>query len=231
MPASRSASITTNLSLGSSGGASGSAPDLSDGLEQAKARTCPIAGTAAGDRRGRPGAGFAALLVTARHGVTEWPFVAAFGLLIAFGEMVQFKVDRSRNRAPIAPARRRSGNAMLRGPSLQVSPDVAQVIAVTSIATMIGVAPRAIAELRWDIVVIETGGGALGGPCAAAVFSAVIPDDLAWNGSWRHAIHWCGADAARVLTAGRLWTHWSERGRPPSSTQAVSRNRCATSCW
>ena len=145
------------------------------------------------------GLGFAALLVTAENGVTEWPFVAAFGLLIAIGEMVQFKVDRSRNRAPIATSAA-LGYAMLRGPSLHVPPDVAQVIAVTSVATMIGVVPRAIAGLRWDIVVSNR--RVLSVACAAAVFSAVIPDDLAWNGSWRHAIPLVGAMLLGVLTAG-----------------------------
>ena len=89
--------------------------------------------------------------------------------------MVQFKVDRSRNRAPIATSAA-LGYAMLRGPSVGVPPDVAQIIAVTSVATMIGVAPRAIAGLRWDIVVSSR--RVLSVACAAAVFSAVVPADL-----------------------------------------------------
>ncbi len=145
------------------------------------------------------GLGLAALLITARHGVTEWPFVAAFGLLIAIGEMVQFKVDRSRNRAPIATSAA-LGYAMLRGPSLEVAPDIAQVIAVTSVATMIGMCPRAIAGLRWDIVVSNR--RVLSVACAAVVFSAVVPRDLGWNGSWRHAIPLVGAMLLGVLTAG-----------------------------
>ena len=42
------------------------------------------------------GLGAAALLLTARGGVTEWPFALVFGFLIAVGEMVQFAVDNSR---------------------------------------------------------------------------------------------------------------------------------------
>ncbi|GAB2591337.1 HD-GYP domain-containing protein [Kribbella endophytica] len=145
------------------------------------------------------GLGFAALLVTARNGVTEWSFVLAFGFLIAIGEMVQFKVDRSRNRAPIATSAA-LGYAMLRGPSVGVPPDVAQIIAVTSVATMIGVAPRAIAGLRWDIVVSNR--RVLSVACAAAVFSAVVPADLSWNGSWRHAVPLVLAMLLGVLTAG-----------------------------
>ncbi len=143
--------------------------------------------------------GLAATLITARNGVTEWPFVLVFGLLIALGEMVQFKVDRSRNRAPIATSAALA-YAMLRGPSLGVAPDVAQVIAVTSVATLLGVAPRAIAGLRWDVVVSCR--RVLSVACAAAVFSAVIPADLWWNGSWRHAFPLVLAMLLGVLTAG-----------------------------
>jgi hypothetical protein len=145
------------------------------------------------------GLGFAAFVMVARHGVTEWPFVLTFGLLIAIGEMVQFKVDRSRNRAPIATSAA-LGYAMLRGPSLATSPEVAQIIAVTFIATMAGVAPRAIAGLRWDLVVSCR--RVLSVACAAVVFNAVIPADLSWNGSWRHALPLTLAMILGVLTAG-----------------------------
>jgi hypothetical protein len=143
--------------------------------------------------------GVAAVLITARTGVTEWPFVLVFGLLIALGEMVQFKVDRSRNRAPVATSAA-LGYAMLRGPSLQVPPDVAQIIAVTSVATVLGVAPRALAGLRWDAVVSCR--RVLSVACAATVFAAVIPSDLWWNGSWRHAFPLVLAMLLGVLTAG-----------------------------
>jgi hypothetical protein len=125
--------------------------------------------------------------------------VLAFGLLIALGEMVQFKVDRSRNRAPVATSAA-LGYAMLRGPSLQVPPDVAQIIAVTSVATVLGVAPRALAGLRWDAVVSCR--RVLSVACAATVFAAVIPSDLWWNGSWRHAFPLVLAMLLGVLTAG-----------------------------
>jgi hypothetical protein len=145
------------------------------------------------------GLGGAALIVVARQGVTEWPFVLAFGFLIAIGEMVQFKVDRSRNRAPIATSAA-LGYAMLRGPSVAPSPEVAQIIAVTFVATMAGVAPRAIAGLRWDLVVSCR--RVLSVACAAAVFNAVIPAGLSWNGSWRHALPLSLAMLLGVLTAG-----------------------------
>lgn len=145
------------------------------------------------------GLGIAALVMLARTGVTEWPFVLAFGLLIAIGEMVQFKVDRSRNRAPIATSAA-LGYAMLRGPSVVPSPEVAQIIAVTFIATMAGVVPRAISGLRWDVVVSCR--RLLSVACAAVVFTAVIPADLSWNGSWRHALPLTLAMLLGVLTAG-----------------------------
>ncbi|HET6292715.1 MAG TPA: HD domain-containing phosphohydrolase [Kribbella sp.] len=145
------------------------------------------------------GLGFTALLMTARNGVTEWPFVLTFGFLIAIGEMVQFKVDRSRNRAPIATSAALA-YAMLRGPSLATPPDVAQIIAVTFVATMVGVGPRAIAGLRWDLVVSCR--RVLSVACAAVVFAAVTPADLSWNGSWRHAFPLILAMLLGVLTAG-----------------------------
>ncbi|MDX6247635.1 MAG: hypothetical protein QOF10_995 [Kribbellaceae bacterium] len=145
------------------------------------------------------GLGLAAVLLTARHGVTGWPFVLTFGLLIAIGEMVQFKVDRSRNRAPIATSAA-LGYAMLRGPSVHPAPDVAQIIAVVSVATMIGVGPRALAGLRWDVVVSCR--RVLSVACAAAVFAALIPGDMTWNNSWRHALPIVLAMLLGVLTAG-----------------------------
>jgi hypothetical protein len=145
------------------------------------------------------GLGLTSLLVTARHGVSGWPFVITFAFLIAIGEMVQFKVGPSRNRAPIATSAA-LGYAMLRGPSVHVSPSVAQVIAVTAIATLIGVGPRALAGLRWDVVVSSR--RVLSVTCAAAVFAAVTPNDLFWDGSWRHAIPLVLAMLLGVLTAG-----------------------------
>jgi hypothetical protein len=145
------------------------------------------------------GFGLAALLVTVRHGVSGWPFVITFAFMIAIGEMVQFTVDRSRNRAPIATSAA-LGYAMLRGPSVHDSPSVAQVIAVTAIATLIGASPRVVAGLRWDVVVSSR--RVLSVVCAAAVFAAVTPDDLSWDGSWRHAIPLVLAMLLGVLTAG-----------------------------
>ena len=143
--------------------------------------------------------GLAALLITVRQGISEWPFVITFGLLIAVGEMVQFKVDSSRNRAPIATSAA-LGYAMLRGPSLAVPPDVAQIITVVGVSTMLGVVPRAIAGLRWDVVVSCR--RVLSVACAAAVFAALIPSDQSWNGSWRHSIPIVLAMLLGVLTAG-----------------------------
>lgn len=145
------------------------------------------------------GVGVAGLVVTARDGVTEWPFVLSFALLIAIGEMVQFRVDRSRNRAPIATSAA-LGYAMLRGPSVGVPPDVAQVVAVTAVATLVGVLPRAVAGLWWDAVVSSR--RLLSVACTAVVFSAVTPPDLDWNGSWRNAFPLVLAMLLGVFTAG-----------------------------
>jgi hypothetical protein len=143
--------------------------------------------------------GVVALLITARNGVTEWAFAATFGLLIAVGEMVQFRVDRNRNRAPIATSAALA-YAMLRGSSLEVPPDLAQVVAVTWLSTLAGIVPRAVAGLPWDLVVSSRRVISVG--CAAAVFAAVIPDDLSWSGSWRHGVPLVFAMLLSVLTAG-----------------------------
>ncbi|MGC4939553.1 HD-GYP domain-containing protein [Kribbella sp. DT2] len=143
--------------------------------------------------------GLSALLITVRQGVTEWPFAVTFGLLVAIGEVVQFNVDRTRNRAPIATSAALA-YAMLRGPSLDVPPDVAQVITVVGIGTMIGIVPRAIAGLRWDAVVSCR--RVLSVACAAAVFSAIVSSADGWNGSWQHSLPIVAAMLASVLTAG-----------------------------
>lgn len=143
--------------------------------------------------------GTTGLVATAQDGVTEWPFVLSFGLLIAIGEMVQFRVDRSRNRAPIATSAA-LGYAMLRGPSVGIPPDAAQVVAVTAVATLAGVLPRAVAGLWWDPVVSSR--RLLSVACTAVVFSAVTPADLAWNGSWRSAFPLVLAMLLGVFTAG-----------------------------
>lgn len=143
--------------------------------------------------------GLTALLITVRQGVTEWPFAITFGLLVAIGEMVQFKVDSSRNRAPIATSAA-LGYAMLRGPSLETPPNVAQVVAVVGIATVLGVLPRIVTGLRWDVVVSCR--RVLSVACAAAVFAAIIPSDTAWNGSWRHSVPLVATMVLSVLTAG-----------------------------
>jgi hypothetical protein len=145
--------------------------------------------------------GLAALLLTVRRGLTEWPFAVTFGALIAIGEMVQFRVDRSRNRAPIATSAA-LGYAMLRGPSLTVPPDVAQVIAVTAVATLAGILPRAVAGLPWDVVVCFR--RVISVACAAAVFAAVTPSSLSWNGSWRHAMPLALAMLLAVCTAAAV---------------------------
>jgi hypothetical protein len=131
------------------------------------------------------GLGIAGLLLTAQNGVSGWGFAAAFGFLIAVGEMVQFLVDRNHNRAPIATSAA-LGYALLRGQDPGLSPDLAQIIAVTWIATLIGIAPRAIAGLQWDLVVSSR--RLVSVACAAAVFTAVMPSDLVWDGSWQHAL-------------------------------------------
>ncbi|WP_344236445.1 HD-GYP domain-containing protein [Kribbella hippodromi] len=143
--------------------------------------------------------GFVALILTVRRGVTEWPFAIVFGLLIAVGEMVQFRVDGSRNRAPIATSAA-LGYVMLRGPALDNPPEVAQIVAVTGLATLAGVFPRAVAGLPWDLVISSR--RVLSVACAAIAFALVIPDHLAWNGSWLHAMALTGAMLLGVLSAG-----------------------------
>ncbi len=147
------------------------------------------------------GLGLIAVMFTARHGVVEWPFVLTFGFLIAIGEMVQFKVDRSRNRAPIATSAA-LGYAMLRGSDVGIPPDVAQIVAVTWIATLAGILPRAIAGLGWDLVVSSR--RVISVACAAAVFEAVLPANMVWNGSWREAVPLVSAMLLAVLTAGTV---------------------------
>jgi hypothetical protein len=142
--------------------------------------------------------GLAAVLITSSRGLTEWPFALAFGLLIAVGEMVQFRVDRSRNRAPIATSAA-LGYAMLRGPAVDVPPDVAQVIAVTAVATLAGVLPRAVAGLWWDVVVSCR--RVISVAAAAVVFAAVTPLSLSWNGTWHHALPLALAMLLGVATA------------------------------
>ncbi|ONI72541.1 response regulator receiver protein [Kribbella sp. ALI-6-A] len=143
--------------------------------------------------------GLIALFITARRGLTEWPFALAFGLLVAVGEMVQFRVDRSRNRAPIATSAA-LGYMMLRGPALQVPPDLAQIVAVTGIATLLGILPRAVAGLGWDLVISSR--RVLSVACAAAVFTLITPDSLSWNGSWTHALPLASTMLLAVLSAG-----------------------------
>ncbi|MFD3404047.1 HD-GYP domain-containing protein [Kribbella sp. NPDC058693] len=142
--------------------------------------------------------GVIALAMTVRRGVSEWPYAVTFGLLIAIGEMVQFRVDRSRNRAPIATSAA-LGYVLLRPPEVAIPPDVAQIIAVTGLATLAGVLPRITAGLRWDIVVSSR--RVLSVAAAAAVFSAVVPADLYWDGSWISAIALTGAMLLAVLSA------------------------------
>ncbi|MDX6282557.1 MAG: hypothetical protein QOH03_3628, partial [Kribbellaceae bacterium] len=145
--------------------------------------------------------GVAAVVLTARRGMTEWPAALTFGGLIAVGEMVQFRVDRTRNRAPIATSAA-LGYCLLRGPEDAIPPDVAQIIAVTAVATAAGVLPRVVAGLAWDAVVSSRRLLSVG--AAAAVFAAIAPTDLAWNGSWRHALPLCGAMILAVLSAAVL---------------------------
>lgn len=140
-----------------------------------------------------------AIVMTARHGVTEWQYALVFGVLIAVGEMVQFRVDRTRNRAPIATSAALA-YAVLRGPSVAVPPEVAQVIAVTAVATAAGIVPRAIAGLWWDIVVSCRRGISVA--CAAAAFAGLTTPGLIWTGRWQEAIWIAGAMLAAVLSAG-----------------------------
>ncbi|MEU4289341.1 HD domain-containing phosphohydrolase [Kribbella sp. NPDC026596] len=142
--------------------------------------------------------GLVAVAITVRRGVTEWPYALTFGLLVAIGEMIQFRVDRSRNRAPIATSAA-LGYALLRPPEVGIPPDVAQVIAVTGLATLAGVLPRMLAGLRWDLVVSSRRVLSVAG--AAAVFAAVTPSDLYWDTSWGAAISLTGAMLLAVLTA------------------------------
>lgn len=143
--------------------------------------------------------GLVAVFLTARSGLTEWPFAIVFGLLIAVGEMVQFRVDSLRNRAPIATSAA-LGYAMLRGPALDVPPEVAQIVAVTGLATVAGLFPRAIAGLPWDPVISSR--RVLSVACAAITFALIAPGDFAWNGSWTHAMALTGAMLLGVLSAG-----------------------------
>jgi hypothetical protein len=145
------------------------------------------------------GLGLVAVLITAREGVRDWPVAIAFGLLVAIGEMVQFKVDRSRNRAPIATSAALA-YAMLRGPSISVPPDIAQVIAVTAVGTVLGILPRAVAGMRWDVVISCR--RVVSVACAAVVFAFVTPNDLSWNGTWSHALPLVLAMMLGVLSAG-----------------------------
>ncbi len=142
-----------------------------------------------------------AVVLTAQRHVTEWSYALVFGLLIAAGEMVQFRVDRLRNRAPIATSAA-LGYAMLRGPALHSPPTPAQVLAVTAAATVIGIVPRVLAALPWDAVVSSRRVLSVG--AAAAVFSVVTPDDLSWNGSWTHALPLTGAMLLAVLAAATM---------------------------
>jgi hypothetical protein len=143
--------------------------------------------------------GLVAVILTARQGLTEWPVAIVFGLLIAVGEMVQFRVDRSRNRAPIATSAA-LGYVMLRGPAIQIPPDVAQIVAVAGIATLAGILPRAVAGLPWDLVISSR--RVLSVACAAVTFTLLAPHSLYWNGSWTHALPLTGAMLLAVLSAG-----------------------------
>ncbi|TDO63927.1 hypothetical protein EV651_105150 [Kribbella sp. VKM Ac-2571] len=145
--------------------------------------------------------GVAAIALTARRGVTGWPFALTFGVLIAVGEMVQFRVDRTRNRAPIATSAA-LGYCLLRGPQVAIPPDVAQVVAVAAAATAIGVLPRILAGLWWDAVVSCRRLLSVG--AAAVVFAAVAPSHLSWNGSASHAVPLGGAMLLAVSSAATL---------------------------
>jgi hypothetical protein len=145
------------------------------------------------------GLGLIALVLTVQRGVTGWPIALTFGVLIAVGEMVQFRVGRDGNRAPIATSAA-LGYGLLRGPQVGVPPDVAQVVTVVSIATVAGVVPRIVAGLRWDIVVSCR--RVLSAAAAAAVFSVVVEPTLDWNRTWSHALPITAAMLLAVLTAG-----------------------------
>jgi len=143
--------------------------------------------------------GVTALAMTVQRGLTGWSFAVTFGILIVVGEMVQFKVDRSRNRAPIATSAA-LGYAMLRGPEASPIPDVAQVVAVVTIATVIGLIPRVVAGLRWDIVISTR--RMISVAAAAAVFALVTPQTMHWDGTWSNAVPITAAMFLAVLTAG-----------------------------
>ena len=145
------------------------------------------------------GLGLVALVLTVERGLTGWPIALTFGVLIAVGEMVQFRVGRNGNRAPIATSAA-LGYALLRGPQVDVPPDVAQVVTVVAIATVAGVVPRIVAGLRWDIVVSCR--RVLSAAAAAAVFSVVVDPTLDWNRTWSHALPITAAMFLAVLTAG-----------------------------
>jgi hypothetical protein len=142
-----------------------------------------------------------AFTLTVQRGLSEWMYAVVFGLLIAAGEMVQFRVDRFRNRAPIATSAALA-YAMLRGPAVGVPPDVAQIIAVAAAGTALGIVPRAIAGLGWDSVVSCR--RILSAACAATVFDLIIPRGLDWDRSWEHALALTGGMLAAVLSAAIL---------------------------
>ncbi|MFI7063419.1 HD-GYP domain-containing protein [Kribbella sp. NPDC050124] len=142
--------------------------------------------------------GVTATVLTIERGVTGWSFAITFGLLIAVGEMVQFRVDRSRNRAPIATSAALA-YALLRGPEVPVVPDVAQIVTVVAVATIAGVIPRTVAGLRWDLVISTR--RVISVAAAATVFAVVLPDHLQWDGTWSHALPITAAMFLAVLTA------------------------------
>ncbi|MGW6200288.1 HD-GYP domain-containing protein [Kribbella sp. NPDC055110] len=145
--------------------------------------------------------GVAALILTARRGVTGWPFALTFGVLIAVGEMVQFRVDGMRNRAPIATSAA-LGYCFLCGPQVPISPEVAQAVAVAAVATAVGVLPRIVAGLWWDAVVSCRRLLSVG--AAAVVFAAVVPKGVFWNGTASHAVPLGGSMLLAVSTAAAL---------------------------
>ena len=145
--------------------------------------------------------GVAGIAVTMHRGITSWPFALTFGILIAVGEMVQFRVDLSRNRAPIATSAA-LGYCLLRGPEVPSPPEVAQIVAVAAVATAIGVLPRIVAGLWWDAVVSCRRLLSVG--AAAVVFAATVPKGLAWNGSVAHALPLGGAMLLAVSSAAAL---------------------------
>ncbi|MEV6895312.1 HD domain-containing phosphohydrolase [Kribbella sp. NPDC051137] len=145
--------------------------------------------------------GIMGIAMTAHRGVTDWPVALTFGVLIAVGEMVQFRVDLTRNRAPIATSAA-LGYCLLRPPDVPVPPEVAQIVAVTVVATAIGVLPRIIAGLWWDAVVSCRRLLSVG--AAAVVFAAIAPDELLWDGSVQHALPLGGAMLLAVSSAAAL---------------------------